>query len=205
MLGHVIPAGGGEDDVPQVLAILSSHPSTARFISKKLVRYFHGQDDARLTETVADCYTKTGGDIPSMLRIILEPKALAEAPPVLKRPFDYIVSAIRACDGDTDGGGQLQDHLSAMGEPLYQWPMPDGYPVKTAAWTGNMLPRWNFAHALANDQIGGTSIAEVADPLEATLNRHVQAEDSLLARAVRGASDKEALALCLASPEFQWS
>ena len=40
MLGHVIKAGGGEEDGEQVLDILATHPSTARFISTKLARRF---------------------------------------------------------------------------------------------------------------------------------------------------------------------
>src|SRR5262249_8687054 len=38
VLGHTIKAGGGEKDAEQVLDILATHPSTARFISTKLVR-----------------------------------------------------------------------------------------------------------------------------------------------------------------------
>src|SRR5262249_33590808 len=40
VLGHRIPAGGGEQDGLQVIDILVHHPSTARFISTKLARRF---------------------------------------------------------------------------------------------------------------------------------------------------------------------
>src|SRR5260370_7501020 len=40
VLGHVVPAGGGEQDGVMVIDILSRHPSTARFIATKLVRPF---------------------------------------------------------------------------------------------------------------------------------------------------------------------
>src|SRR5262245_398029 len=40
VLGHKIKAGGGASDGEQVLDILASHPSTARFISAKLARRF---------------------------------------------------------------------------------------------------------------------------------------------------------------------
>ena len=45
-----------------------------------------------------------------------------------------------------------------MGQPLYQWPMPDGFPDKTSAWTGGLLPRWNYALALTGNGIGGTHV-----------------------------------------------
>ncbi len=44
VLGHTIPAGGGERDGERVIDILVRHPSTARFISTKLARHFV-QDD----------------------------------------------------------------------------------------------------------------------------------------------------------------
>src|SRR6185369_5141564 len=40
VLGHVIKAGGRQDDGEQVLDILAKHPSTAHFIATKLARRF---------------------------------------------------------------------------------------------------------------------------------------------------------------------
>ena len=40
VLGHKIPAGGGEQDGSQVIDILAHHPSTAKFISKQLAQKF---------------------------------------------------------------------------------------------------------------------------------------------------------------------
>jgi uncharacterized protein (DUF1800 family) len=40
VLGHRVPAGGGERDGEMVLDILAKHPSTARFIATKLARRF---------------------------------------------------------------------------------------------------------------------------------------------------------------------
>ena len=89
-----------------------------------------------------------------------------------------------------------------MGEPLYQWPMPDGYPIKTSAWTGNMLPRWNFAMEFASGKIGGTGFDESPDVYVATQNKHVEAD--ALARLVRETPNTTGLALGLSSPNFQW-
>ena len=231
VLGVRIPPGGGEHDGGRVLEILAAHPSTARFIAGKVCRYFLGDGDPARTWTprLAAIYTRTNGDIKVMLRPLLLSDDLLAAPPVLKRPFDFVVSSLRALNADTDGGQALQDHLFRMGQPLYQWPLPDGYPDGTAAWTGSLLARWNFAFALLSGGIGGTradadgllkvsgadGAAARADAiLEIVLARPAQDEAiRSLRTAVRshmaaggGGSGlaAEAAALCLAAPPFQW-
>jgi uncharacterized protein (DUF1800 family) len=42
VLGHKIPAGGGEEDGLQAIDILAHHPSTAKFISRELGAAFCG-------------------------------------------------------------------------------------------------------------------------------------------------------------------
>ncbi len=49
VLGTRILPGGGEKDAQQVLALLSKHPATARFISSKISRYFLGDDEGKYT------------------------------------------------------------------------------------------------------------------------------------------------------------
>jgi uncharacterized protein (DUF1800 family) len=202
VLGQVIPAGGGEHDVDLVLDILLAHPSAGRFIGKKLVAYFYGEERVDLIERVAAIFRATHGDIPSMVEPLLQPELLAEAPPKIKRPFDLIASAVRATGGDTDGNNPIQTHLSAMGEPVYQWPMPDGYPTKAVSWGGSMLPRWNFAHAFAHRAIAGTSPGSPRDLLGDTLGSSTAIRAKIQGFGVDSA---KTMALCLASPDFQWS
>ena len=55
----------------RVIEILANHPSTARFISTKLVRRFVSDNPPQsLVDKVAATYTKTDGDIREMLRTI---------------------------------------------------------------------------------------------------------------------------------------
>lgn len=176
VLGHRIAPGGGEEDGKQVLAILAKHPSTAHFLAGKLTRYFVGEPaEPALQAAVASAYLQSGGDVAATITPLLV--HVADATPILKRPFDFAVSAIRHSGGDTDGGAPIRSHLEKMGEALYEWPMPDGYPEKTSAWTSSLLPRWNFAFALAQGKIPGSTVP---------------------------GGDNEALALHLCSPEFQW-
>lgn len=224
VLGRRIAPGGGLSDGEQVLDLLATHPGTARFISGKICRCFLGEAPGPWPARLAAIYEKTGGDIKAMLRPLLLSDDLAHAPPLLKRPFDFVVSALRALNADTDGGAALQEHLARMGQPLYQWPMPDGYPDRASAWTGSLLARWNFAFALTAAGIPGTTVdlprliraAAPADALlELALARPADEPAMLPVReklrahlALAGTEEHvrtaEAAALLLASPEFQW-
>jgi uncharacterized protein (DUF1800 family) len=203
VLGHVIPAGGGPRDIDAVLDILLAHPSVSRFVAKKLVTYFYGEEDARLIEKTAAVYRSTGGDVPSMVGPLLQPDVLADAPPKIKRPFDLIASAVRATGGDTDGDTPVLNHLVAMGEPVYQWPMPDGYPTRAASWAAGMLPRWNFAHAFSHGQIAGTTPGTPQDLVGDTLGERAGSASKISKMGL--GSSAQAMTLCLAAPEFQWS
>ena len=204
VLGHRIPAGGGQRDGDQVLAILLSHPSTGRFLAKKFALYFLGRRSPVIEDQVAAAYTKSGGDIRAMLRPILFSSELREGPPVLKRPLDLVASSIRALDATTDAGPPLIAHLTMMGQAACNWPMPDGYPVKSSAWSGSMLPRWNFAFALAQGSISGTSVDDrglgAEAQAEALLGRRLGPADVALRDAIRD----EGIGVAIAAPEFQW-
>ena len=61
VLGVRIPAGGGIEDGLRVLDILANHPSTARFISRKLCqRFVADEPPAALVERTAAVFTEDG-------------------------------------------------------------------------------------------------------------------------------------------------
>jgi uncharacterized protein (DUF1800 family) len=209
VLGTVIAPGGGIKDGEVVLDLLANHPNTAKFVCGKMSRFFLGHTDAAVVDRLADAFLASKGEIKPVLREMLSPENLAAAPPVQKRPFDYIVSALRATGAQTDGGKALQNHLEKMGMPLFQWPMPDGYPVKQEAWTGTLLARWNFASALAKGQIQGTlvDLEKIEERSEGSIAEVLLGSSSAakgVLRHVRGGKLAELAAACLASPDFQW-
>jgi len=152
VLGESIqPSGKGEID--QVLDLLVKHPSTAETICTKLARRFLADDPPNEIITKASqTFLESRGDIKAVLRTILLdgfPQVQTENSPLkYKRPVNYLVSALRTSGADT--------YLKSMGQPLYDWPTPDGYPDTAAAWQGNLLPRWRFALDLVQNQIKGT-------------------------------------------------
>jgi len=160
VLGKTItPSGKGEID--QVLDLLVKHPATAKTISHKLARRFLADDPSvDLVNQATEVFLNTGGDIRAVLRVILLdglPEIFKSRTPVkYKRPLNFLISALRQTGADTDGGPALQTYLKRMGQSLYDWPTPDGYPDSAAAWQGNLLPRWHFALDLVQNQIKGT-------------------------------------------------
>jgi len=164
VLGHKIPAGGGVKDGLMVLDILAHHPSTAKFISTKLARYFVSDNPSpELVARVAGAFQKSDGDIRKTLRAIFDspefnsPLAYRAK---IKTPFELAVSAIRALGGDTNGGPVLHQLIQKMGEPLYGYQAPTGYPDNAENWvnTGALLERLNFGIALASNKIPGTRV-----------------------------------------------
>jgi len=185
VLGHTIKAGGGIEDGEQVIDILARHPSTARFIATKLVRRFVSDDPPQsLVDRVAKTYTQTGGDIREMLRTIffsdefMSPETYGQK---TKSPFEYVVSAIRALDGETSGFQQLGRLIAQMGQPLYQYQAPTGFPDRGDYWMsdGAVLERINFATMLASNRAPNTQVN------------------------ISAFKDAKAAALYIGSPDFQ--
>ena len=219
VLGQTLSRGGGAADGERVLDILAAHPSTAAHLSQKLCRHFLGNATAEQVAQTAGVYLRTSGDIKAMLTALLTEANLSTAAPILKRPFDYAVSALRVFGCDTDGGAGVQAHLARMGQPLFAWPMPDGFPDKTSAWTGTLIQRWNYALALGGGTMDNTTL-DTAALATAGQKASLSASDTLLELAFSMPANHAALsalrlnvsvlpireyaALLLMSPAFQW-
>ena len=220
VLGITLAAGGGVGDGERVLDIVADHPATARHLARKLCLHFLGNAPESLASHMAGVYTQTGGDMKAVLRPLLLSPEMLHAPPILKRPFDYAVSALRAFNVDTDGGTGVQKHLEAMGQPLFAWPMPNGFPEGTRAWTGALIPRWNFALALAGRKVENTAL-DTAALTAAGHQAGLGAQDTFLELAFGARADDPALAglreiapayadprewaaVVLMAPAFQW-
>lgn len=174
VLGQKIPAGGGMKDGLMVLDILARHPSTAKFIASKLVRYFVTDNPPpALVDRVAAAFTKSDGDIRETLKAIFFSPEFNSAEAYrakVKRPFELAISAIRTLGAETNGGPQTHQWIARMGEPLYGFQTPNGYSDTAESWvnTGGLLERLNFGLALASNRIRGT---------EVDLQRFVEASD----------------------------
>jgi uncharacterized protein (DUF1800 family) len=224
ILGLTIQPAGIEE-AEQVIEYLATHPSTARFIATKMARRFLADDPAQaIVERAAQTFLDTAGDIKSVLRVILL-DGLPFAQPKYKRPVNFVLSALRMLNVETDGVA-IHDYLLRMGQSYFNWPTPDGYPERSGAWQGNLMPRWQFAFELIRNEIRNTKhnlrnllavssdgdLREDVDLLAVLLlgaPLEQQARDELIDAVLSaGASEEETLqiitASLIASPAFQW-
>ncbi len=222
VLGHTIKSGGGKKDGDQVLDLLASHPSTARFIATKLARRFVADEPPKaLVDRAAARFGETNGNIRDVVRtIVTSPEFFAAAAyrAKVKTPFEFVVSAVRTTGTDMANAMPLVAAVRNLGMPLYGCQPPTGYSDKAEAWvnSGALLNRMNFAVSLtasrqersAGDgirprqgQTGGrptiTSEALVASALAGELS------ESTAATVAKAETSSQALALVLGSPEFQ--
>lgn len=154
---------GGQAEGEAALRRLATHPQTGRYLATKLARRFICDDPERdapeLVEKTAVAFTRSGGDIQAMLRVLLLDGLAAwpdPLPPKFKRPVDFVTSALRQLSIETNSAESLLDELAAMGQADFTWPTPDGPPDVADAWLRNLLPRWRFADRLAHNEYQGT-------------------------------------------------
>jgi len=118
ILGIDIAAKGGINDALKMIDVLARHPSTARFISTKLVaRYVSDNPPTALVQRAADTFTKSDGDIRQVLGVILHSEEFKNSfAQKIKRPLESIVSALRAVDAQLEDTRALAQSLRAMGQ-----------------------------------------------------------------------------------------
>jgi uncharacterized protein (DUF1800 family) len=162
VLGKNIKANGEKEGL-QVLEMLARHPSTARFISRKLAMRFVSDDPPQaLVDRMSATFLKSDGDIREVLQTMLaspEFWAPQRYRVKVKTPLEFVASAIRATGADVTDAMPLVQTLNKMGMPLYQQQPPTGYSMKAESWVNSaaLLNRMNFALTLASGKMAGTS------------------------------------------------
>jgi len=164
VLGVTIPAGGGRDDGEKVLDILAKHPSTARFISKKLAqRFVADEPPPALIDRMAKTFLDSDGDIRAVMNTMLTSKEFLSQGAYqakVKTPFEMIVSSIRATGAQVDFAFPLAGRIAKLGQPLYRKLEPTGYSNANAEWINSaaLLERMNFALDLTQNKVQGTKV-----------------------------------------------
>jgi len=162
VLGQTIPENGQNEGL-QILDILAHHPSTAKFVCRKLAMRFVADDPPPvLVDRLAQKFLATDGDIREVLRTLFKspefwsPKTYRAK---VKTPFEFAISSLRATGTDVTSAGPLLGILSRMGMPLYQMVPPTGYSMTASTWMSSeaLIDRMNFALDLSNGKVGGTN------------------------------------------------
>lgn len=182
ILGHKFPEGKYQEEGERLLRLLARHPATAAHISRKLCeRLVSDQPPTACVAAARDAYLNSQGDIAQVIRAITEHPsfwAVARRGAKLKAPLELVASAVRALDGHVDGSTELGGTLAGLGQPIFQYATPDGYPETGDAWLGpgQALQRMRFGVQLAAGQVRGATLnldaaLPLADDAEKTVRQ----------------------------------
>lgn len=206
--GKTYPAGW-EGSVAAI-ADLAHDKATARHIARKFATHFIADDPpassvARLERT----FNETRGNLHALAEAVVnDPAAWTAQPSKMRTPVEYVTAAMRLvgwphADDPDHRAKQMRRTMAAvrlMGEVPFAAPSPKGWPDNADAWSGSdgLLDRIEWAREFGNALPASLNAAAVAEmglgPLLRPATRAVMA---------RAASQGEAVALLLASPEFQ--
>ena len=164
VLGRALRAGRGIEDGEEVLDLLARHPSTARFIARKLVARFVSDDPPKdVVDRAAATYLGTDGDIRAVVRTIItsdEFSAPGAFRAKIKSPIELVLSMRRVLGAPPDTGGESIDDLIALEQVPFSHATPEGWP-DGAMWlnAGAMRLRVNLALRVANGEMASIPLA----------------------------------------------
>jgi uncharacterized protein (DUF1800 family) len=181
------------------LAMLARHPATARHIADKLVRHFISDRPVpALADKLAVRFVETDGDLKEVAKtLVAAPESWSAADRKLKRPAEWMVTALRAAGAELDITAFMQAQ-NLLGEPLWRPAAPKGFSDDDAAWIDGLAQRLDVANELAR-RVGGETDPQQA--LETALGSLATEETRTAIR--RAESRPQALTLLFMAPEFQ--
>jgi uncharacterized protein (DUF1800 family) len=201
ILGKTYPQGAHALDL--LLGDLVQHPACARFVATKLVRHFvTDEPPPALVDAISARFRSTGGDLQAVAQALFGNDIAwqSDHQPKFKRPEEYVLSAHRMLKMPMASVEQTVAAVQGMGQAVGRAPSPQGWPDTAEEWLSPdaLLKRVQWAdrfaetHSTAADARALSKLAWGADLSMGTL-QHIE----------RAESSAQALALTLASPEFQ--
>ena len=179
---------------------LARHPATAKHIARKHARHFVADDPPlALVERLTRRFLDTDGDLKELAKaLVAAPEAWASPRGKLKRPGEWIISALRAAGITEPDIGPVMQAQNMLGEPLWRPPAPNGFPDDDATWLDGLAQRLDVANQFVR-RLGGSLdpkavFEETIAPLASAETRQTIA---------RAESRPQALALLFMAPEFQ--
>ena len=193
----------GQAEEKQALSILldlATHPATARHIATKLARHFTSDDPpATLVARLEKSFHTTGGDLPSLYRVLIESPEPWDTslPPKFRPPWDWLV-ALRRASGVDFPAQPTVFALNQLGQPIWKPGSPAGWDDIAASWAAPdaLLRRVEFAQRLGQ-KLGAIDARKLAP----TLFPDALSESTAQAIA-RAESPAQALSLLFVSPEM---
>ena len=227
VLGQRFPAGGNREEAMALLRFLARHPSTMRHVSTKLcVRFVSDTPPADCIDAGVRAWEASDGDLREVVRAIVTSPSFWAAEHRLsktKTPLEFVVSAVRALSATPDHTPRLARTIAGLGQPLYLYQPPTGYPETQESWVnaGALLTRLNMALGFASGRFPGARFDPNAIPLSGDLDEmlayvndallngtgspntlRIMREQAALASRPQGAR-ATLVGYALGSPEFQ--
>jgi uncharacterized protein (DUF1800 family) len=152
-LGKSFPGSQDFAEIERAIDLLCHHPSTAKFITRKLAVYFLADDPPQDTlDRMTARFRQSDGDIGATLMTLFASREFSDpayAGKKFKDPVQYVYSALRVLYP-----GQVLRNvrpvagaLAQLGEPVYGRQTPDGYGMREKDWASSdqMVKRFELA------------------------------------------------------------
>jgi uncharacterized protein (DUF1800 family) len=136
------PNQGPMADGEQVMDILSHHPGTARFVTRKIIRRLLTDDpDPAMVDRIADVFLQhadASDQIAQVIRAIVSDPAFDATPPgKFRRPFEFLAGLYRATGAEIASPENHFDwQLSRAGWHQHTYGPPTGHPDRASRWSG---------------------------------------------------------------------
>ena len=127
-------------DGDRVMDILATHPGTAAFVCKKLIRRLLVDDpDPGMIDRIAAVFLAASDapdQIAQVIRAIVAEPAFTESPPTkLRRPFEFLAGLYRATGANVKSPEMGFDwQLSRAGWHQHSYGPPTGHPDRASRW-----------------------------------------------------------------------
>ena len=154
-------AGGGLEEGERVLDLLVMHPSTAYHLAEKIAtRFVSDTPPQALVDQLAETFQRSEGNLQEVIRTLAYSPHFWSRESLkskVKSPFELAISAFRSLNANIHPGRTLVAWMDKMGQPLYRYPAPTGFPDQADHWinAGLLLNRINFGLDLATGKIDG--------------------------------------------------
>lgn len=162
VLHRKFPAGGGVKEGEKILELLARHPSTAEHVARKIaVRFVSDHPPESLVKKLKTRFMGSNGSIPRVLEtLVTSPEFWKSRGQKVKTPFELCVSAVRLTGADVKDANQLTRQIEEMGQPLYGYQPPTGFPDRAEFWInpGTLARRMNFGLLLMTNSLGGVKV-----------------------------------------------
>jgi uncharacterized protein (DUF1800 family) len=164
------PNRGPQDDGLQVIGILATHPGTARFVSRKMIRRLLADDpDPAMVDRIAAVFL-AAADAPDQIArvvraIVQDPLFDATPPHKFRRPFEMLAALYRATGAEVWSPEAAFDwQLGQAGWHQHSHGPPTGPPDRADRWaSASVMARTVDLALYAHDDWFGCTATRLGD------------------------------------------